>query len=148
VNNQMKLMVQNRVVSAWVATALGFLVFVSASPAWAGSTDELIGEWNATITLDDGTVETDAHLSFREDGELVTLSATGQGIGTWQREGGRTVSYTTRTDTDFGYLIISAQVEVSCKTYSGTGLGTAYDHEGNVLGSQNSVVVATKGGRQ
>lgn len=106
----------------------------------------IVGAWTATVYRDDGTVERDAQLSFTSDGRLVTLGAIGEGDGTWQSEGGHRFSYTTRTNTSFGYLVVSATVTLHGGRFVGEGGGTAYDAQGNLLGTGKSLIVAVRAG--
>lgn len=106
----------------------------------------IVGAWTATVYRDDGSVEKDAQLSFTGDGSLVTLGAIGEGDGTWQPVGRHRYSYTTRTNTSFGYLVVSATVTLRGDRFVGEGGGTAYDAQGNLLGTGRSVIVAVRAG--
>ena len=126
----------------------------SASPTGAvGAANEtaechgrsIVGAWTATVYRDDGTVERNDQLSFTSDGKAVTQGVgIGEGDGTWVSEGDRRFSYTTRTNMDWGYLIVSAEIVLRGDAFVGVGGGTAYDAQGNVLGASRSRIVATR----
>jgi hypothetical protein len=139
---QKDLVMRLRSISLLIATLLLAAPVASASPQ---DNDEcIVGGWTATVYRDDGSVERNAQLLFTSDGKLVTQGAIGEGIGTWESDGGRRFSYTTRTNTSFGYLVVSAKIKLRGDRFVGEGGGTAYDFQGNVLGTGQSVIVAVR----
>jgi hypothetical protein len=142
------LVVRPRCILVFIAALLLAAPVASASPpsddAVACHPRSIVGAWTATVYRDDGSVENDAQLWFAADGTLVTRGAIGEGVGTWKPEGGRRFSYTTETNTSFGFLVVSATVTLRGGTFVGEGQGMAYDADGNLLGTGESVIVAVR----
>lgn len=104
----------------------------------------VVGTWTATVYRDDGTVEQNDILEFTADGKVTATGAAGVGHGTWSQLGPQRYSYTERTDLDFGYLVVTAQIVVIGNHFAGYGQGTAYDYSGTVLGTGQSIVIANR----
>lgn len=115
----------------------------SAETAVAGR-HSVVGRWLGEVTRQDGTVETGVTYRFSNNRTVVSTGDGGTATGTWSAAGPRRVNFSLRTETDFGYVIIVAQIDVRGNRFTGTGQGTAYDSAGNPLGSSVSTIVARR----
>lgn len=98
----------------------------------------LASTWEVTVTRSDGVVERGGQANFSPGGVVETTGENGVGAGTWSQIGKKSYTYTTRTETDFGSLVVTGFVEVNGNRVSGVGQGVALDKEGLELGRANS----------
>lgn len=139
-------------------TSLGAAVFLAVIPVHASSVASMalasaasapaallpcasdgrvvVGERDGAMCFEYGTVESDLQGPFGGDGSLLSVCVVGEGHGPWK-------------PADVGLLLVTGEVAVFSGVLARFGGGTAYDVEGNVLGSMRLVTTAVRtAGRQ
>jgi len=146
--------IDRRRVLGWLTAAtLSVALLVGAAPATALAEDGFpaVGVWSAQVVRDDGVVENGIQLKFFPDGRAVIQTPESSGGGRWQPTGRSTFRFRVvhplvdEAGHVFAYVHIEQNVTLTSRdSFSGRGFATAYDLNGNVIGSGGSSITAVR----